>query len=105
MKTKILEIRDRNTCILGLAIDIQAEGTFGLRAMARHGMRLGGRYIMLTHLNGSQKARIDPYDWADRTWTTAHAYIEQNWDTLVEGDIIDVQFILGETTIVEESDI
>jgi hypothetical protein len=27
----------------------------------------------------------------------AHRYIEENWNALSDGDVIDVEFILGET--------
>jgi hypothetical protein len=39
----------------------------------------------------------DPYDWAERTKRVAHVYIEQHWHELADGDVIDVQFLLGET--------
>jgi hypothetical protein len=42
----------------------------------------------------------DPYHWPDnpRTHRVAHDYIEKNWAALKDGDVIDVEFILGETT-------
>ena len=39
----------------------------------------------------------DAYDWRDRTMQVAHDYIEKNWGDLVDGAVVDVQFILGET--------
>gem|GEM_PF-2943358 len=41
----------------------------------------------------------DPYDWSGtpRTYREAHKYIKQNWGILESGDVIDVEFILGET--------
>ena len=32
-----------------------------------------------------------------RTKPVAHQFIEKNWSTLKDGDVVDVQFILGET--------
>jgi hypothetical protein len=41
----------------------------------------------------------DPYDWVNdpRTKKTAHWYIEQHWAELKDGDVVDVEFIQGET--------
>jgi len=41
----------------------------------------------------------DPYDWTDRARTIprAHLYITDHWHELVDGDVIDVEFITGET--------
>jgi hypothetical protein len=39
----------------------------------------------------------DPYDHGDRTWAVAHNHIIENWNAIKDGDVIDVQFILGET--------
>ena len=41
----------------------------------------------------------DCYDWAKdmRTKGTAHNFIAEHWHELSDGDVIDVQFILGET--------
>ncbi len=39
----------------------------------------------------------DPHDWDDRTLLQAHKHIEEKWDKLEDGAVIDVQFILGET--------
>ena len=39
------------------------------------------------------------YHWPrdTRTRPHAHAYIEQHWHELRDGDVIDIEFILGET--------
>lgn len=53
---------------------------------------------MITHLAAGKKMECDPYAWGDRTWTVAHVFIEANWDNLKDGDVIDVEHILGEST-------
>jgi len=53
---------------------------------------------MITALTGERKASADPYFWGDRTFTTAHFYITQEWAQLTSGDVVDVEFILGERT-------
>jgi len=54
--------------------------------------------ILLTRLTGNGRATADPYEWGDRTFTVAHNYICEHFDELRDGDVIDVEFILGETT-------
>lgn len=34
----------------------------------------------------------------------AHKYIQQHWDELQSGEVVDVEYILGETTVKKESD-
>lgn len=43
------------------------------------------------------RAHYDPYDWGDRTWQVAHDYIARHWDELVDGAVVDVEYVLGET--------
>lgn len=38
----------------------------------------------------------DPFRWNDRTMRTAHQYVEKHWDELSDGDVVDVEFVLGE---------
>ena len=62
-------------------------------------------YVMLARLvSGSVGATYDPYDWGNHTLTTAHQYIIENWNNLVSGQVIDVEFILGETTEPKKSE-
>jgi hypothetical protein len=42
----------------------------------------------------------DPYEWTGRqgrTLKTAHHWIENHWEELQDGSVVDVEFILGET--------
>jgi len=40
-------------------------------------------------------ANCDPYDWICNTWRVAHSYIEEHWEELKSGDVVDVEFIMG----------
>lgn len=43
------------------------------------------------------KAEYDPYSWGpSRTLRVVHGHIIQHWDELKSGDVIDVEFLLGE---------
>jgi hypothetical protein len=119
MKAKALEIRDRATFLPVLAVDMNPGLRYPLNAMmseselaASLDAYIGRTYlllrcgypcdekpnIILTRLIGSGEATNDPYEWGDRTFFRAHLYIIEHWAELKDGDVIDVEFILGETS-------
>lgn len=56
--------------------------------------------VIMTKLDAkNEPANYSPYGWllGSRTFPVAHSFIENNWDELKDGDVIDVEFILGET--------
>lgn len=95
---KYFEIRDSATCIPAFAFPV--EGDCGLTRRA--GYR--SRCIMLGYLVGGKPANYDCFEWDNRTMQVAHEHIEDNWDSLVGGEVIDVEFILGETSVKKESE-
>ena len=99
MTTKLLEIRDAATFIPALAIRMSREDGYLARRAG-----FGDACVYLIHLEG-QKCAYDPYDWTNnRTMCAAHQYIENEWESLKDGDVVDVQFILGETTAPKRSE-
>ena len=50
------------------------------------------------------RAANDPHEWNSRTMTAAHVYIEMHWSELSDGDVVDVEFILGETAQQKKSE-
>jgi hypothetical protein len=123
MNTKFIEIRDEGTCILALAIQMQAtatglgDRTFTDPAIAeierwflhyRSGYPDDGSSIMLMCLCDG-KATNDPYEWialgmGSRTMGNAHNWITDHWRDVKDGDVVDVQFILGETKVPKVSE-
>lgn len=116
MKAKALELRDEGTFIALLAVDMNPvvgrpwddiiESTAVIYQskdqrylLRRVGYPCDGRpNVLITKLSGDgSKASNDPHYWRDRTMATAHAYIIENWEKLRDGDVVDVEFILGET--------
>ena len=98
MITKLFEIRDSMTFIPVLAVAISdADGFLARRA------GFGSRCIQLVHFAGG-KTSYDPYDWDNRTMQRAHLYIQQFWDDLKDHDVVDVEFILGETKEPKQSE-
>jgi len=111
MKAKALEIRDTGTFIAALAVDMNPDGELWAVGEAqryllrRCGYACDGRpNIVLTRLDGNGKATNDPYEWGGRTWPVAHNHIIENWDSLNDGDVVDVEFILGETAAPKQSE-
>ena len=105
MEIKLFEIRDSMTMISAIGISLEARGNGeAANKLIRHaGYR--DRCILLGRLRGGHFS-YDPYDQDGcRTMRTAHHYIKENWDILESGDIIDVEFILGETTEKCETDL
>ena len=98
METKCLEVRDKATfcpviCIRPVPINF--EQRYLLRRDGYSGT-LNERCIIYIAPQ-CRGVNYDAYHWADRTHQTAHVYIENHWNELRDGDVIDVEFILGET--------
>lgn len=98
METKLLEIRDKATFIPCLAIAISgADGYLARRAGYRK------RCILFGNLNGGIFT-YDCHEWRGRTFPVAHKWIEENWERISDGQVIDVEFILGETGLSKQSE-
>jgi len=104
MNVKLFEVRDAATFIPVFAFRARPvahsnEPQRYLLARTGYGPRGDSHCVIVGYLRGGE-VRYDPYDWTGgaRTMTVAHAYIEEHFDTLQDGDVIDVQFILKETT-------
>lgn len=103
MQAKLFEIRDRATFIPILAVHLEPEleADRFLLAHAGYGTtpQAQAKYIYLIQITGGNgQATCDPYDWAHRrTYIQAHQHIIKNWNSLNSGDVIDIEFTLGET--------
>jgi hypothetical protein len=112
MRAKALEIRDRATFIPVLAVDMNpdfsAKGYNGQRYLLRRaGFACDGHpIIVFTYMHAKGHAYYDPYDWPSnpRTMRVAHNYVAEHWEELEDGDVVDVEFILKETTEPKKSE-
>ena len=114
MIAKALEIRDEGTFIAALAVDMNPTPNAHLKTdweaqqylLRRCGYPCDGRpNVILTRLDGNGQATNDYYEWGNRrTWRVAHQYIIEHWTELKDGDVVDVQFILGETNKLKVSE-
>ncbi len=120
MKVKLIELRDSGTFIPLLCVDMNpgraypengsmSEEEFKASLddrlarnylLRRCGYPCDGRpNIAITHLRCSNdRITNDPFQWSGRTYPVAHKFIIEHWNELRDGSVVDVQFILGETT-------
>lgn len=116
MICKILEMRDMMTMWPVLCVDMNPGPVFSTenpdpasKQLEQHMARVyhmrnrcgypcdGRPNIGITHLTANgDKFCNDPFYWREIRKQVAHSYIIDNWDTLRDGDVIDVEFILGE---------
>lgn len=100
MQAKALEIRDRMTFIAALAVSMVPANEQQRYLLRRCGYAPAGDgepMVIVTRLDGNANfAFSDPYHFRDRTFQTAALYIQEHWSEINDGDVIDVEFILGE---------
>jgi hypothetical protein len=113
MEVKLLEVRDRATFIAAIAIRATFRDDEERWLLRRAGYaieqiepELKGiePYILFAPLDGGKPLEYDPFAQPNRTMSRAHLYAVNNWDTLKSGDVIDVEFILGESTEPKQSE-
>ncbi len=105
MESKLFEIRDSATFIPILAVRLTPASEAESYLLSRAGYGLDptyqGQYIILCRIVGGElDARGTPNEWgaSTRTLSTAHHYIINNWEQLTSGDVVDVEYIKGETS-------
>ena len=104
MITKLFEIRDSAAFIPVLAVQLVPLDDAERYLLSRSGFGNDDkgykRYVVVHKLAISKSnGTYDPYNWPGdtRTMCVAHNYIQQHFDQLESGDVIDVEFILGLT--------
>lgn len=99
MITKTIEIRDEGTFIPALVIRLEPGCEADRYLLARGGYGTipaqQREYVVLVRLPDC-KAQHDPYAWGGRTMPTAHQFAVDHFDEITSGDVVDVEFILGE---------
>ena len=105
MEVKLFEFRDRATFVPVMCTRLEWSTPEEHYIFRRAGYTNDGMtrandvppYIMCTKLTDTKSA-YDPYDWDNRTMQVAHHHVTEHWDEVRTGDVIDVEYILGETT-------
>ena len=104
LDSKVIEVRDSATHIPVLAIRMLAKtGIQRYYIHGRSGYPADGSCIAVIMLDDCD-GNCDPYAWQNRTMANAHNYIYEHFDELSDGDVVDVEFILGETTVKKVSE-
>jgi hypothetical protein len=103
MNTKMFEIRDAGTFIPVVCIEMQSGSSQEDYLLRRLGFSHNNVLIQMVWIS-SGKTQYDYEKWNDRTLLTAHKFIAENWSALESGDVIDVEFILGETSAAKPSE-
>ena len=108
MEVKLFEIRDEGTFIPAMATRVQPRNDLEQWLISRAGFGIhgteAGLFVIFQALHKGPST-YNAFDWAygedgclkGRTMYYAHLYIKEHWEDLNSGDVIDVQYILGET--------
>jgi len=104
LEVKLFEIRDVATFMPVMCVRLRSTTEEERYLLARSGYGLGyhdqREYVLMINLTGGNgHSTCDPYDWPGGATTLPHAhkYIIDNWDVLGSGDVVDVEFITGQT--------
>jgi hypothetical protein len=97
MIVKAFEVRDRGTFIPVAAIKLEPADERERWLLGRAGFYIDPNpYVILIRLIDGSGSH-DPWGHgAARTMNVAHRHILDNWDTLGAGQVLDVEYILGE---------
>jgi hypothetical protein len=99
MLVKMLEIRDTGTFIPVMCIRPLPDNEGQRYLLRRDGYSCDpGDPIVIMIDAQCRGVSYDPYDWHSTTHRVAHDHIRQHWDDLRDGDVIDVEFILGRSS-------
>jgi len=107
---KTFEIRDAATFFGALAVKLEPSNEADRYLLARSGYGTEREeqtnYVLFMRLDVMGPCHYDPTGWpsSPRTMRTAHQYVDDHFDELQSGDVIDVEFILGETKTPKRTD-
>jgi hypothetical protein len=103
---KIFEIRDRATFLPVIAVKIPGWRNIKTPDSVKYLVWWAGHVrdvVILYNLTNPHKMESFYGAWGDRTYQTAHKYIFENWDMVISGQVLDIEFILGEVDTPKES--
>ncbi len=102
---KVFELRDRMTTISIMCVRIDlSEVTEPDRFIIRRaGWGSNAKAIYMINLSTCQ-CIFEPGRWNSHTYDTAHQYVEEHWDELQGGEVIDAEYIRGESEKPKESE-
>lgn len=107
MEVKCLEIRDKGTFVPVICIKPLPDNDAQRYLLRRDGYSCDPSHDIVIMIDAQCRGvSCDPYHWPRdiRTKPVAHQYIEHHWAELSDGDVIDVEFILGESAAPKASE-
>ena len=110
MICKTFELRDAGTFVPVLAIKLEPGCEEDRYLLGRSGFGSNtttqSKYVLMCALAGGEgRITYDHHGWgANRTRIVAHKHIIENFDSLKSGEVIDVEFLLGERPIKKPSE-
>ena len=96
MEIKIIEIRDRGTYIPVMAIKMQSDNPAEQYHLKDQGYSEDYPCIMVVRMEKGHIATYNASDYGDRTMCQSHLHIIEHYDRLKSGDVVDVEYVLGE---------
>ena len=108
MHAKLVEIRDRHTLIPAIAVKCVPVNDQERYLLGRAGYGPAETYVLLGKIDGAEMGGFtyDPYghNTSARTMIQAHIWLIKHFDEIEPGAVVDVEFILGETTTAKTSE-
>ena len=100
IECKKLEIRDRGTTIPVMAIRVIGDNPYDMSFMIHSGFSTDYPDVFLMRYDEVCECNYDPFKWQSgaRTLKEAHFWIRENYDLIKDYDVVDVEYILGEST-------
>jgi hypothetical protein len=101
MEVKCLEVRDAGTFIPVICIRPVPDNEGQRYLLRRDGYRGdASEHCIIVIKAQCRGVSYDPCNWPNdtRTMPNAHGYIKRHWEELKDGDVIDVEYITGETS-------
>ena len=109
MTAKTFEVRDKGTFIAVLAVQLESGNERDRFLLNRSGFGKTSagqkRYVLLYKLYSDGFATYDAFRWEDSTTQQAHLYINEYFDGLISGQVIDCEFLRGESRLPKVSEI
>lgn len=94
METKVFEVRDRLTFIPIMAIRLNQEDPQERYLVRQSGWTAEFIFARINNMHFTMGI-----EWQkDRTLGTVTRHIRENWNNLISGEVIDVEFVLGEVS-------
>jgi len=103
METKLIEIRDRGTKIVALATRMVPATPRESALLSWCGYGPATPLVVLAYADpdngGRTECHHDPVEWRlhrGRTMQRAHLHLQDHWDDVEDGGVVDVEYVAGE---------